>query len=58
MMAALSGATRGCQFLIEYGAVVTKAANNGWTPLHLASAGFAEVPELRGSTLGCRLAPR
>ena len=36
MMAALSGATRGCQFLIEYGAVVTKAANNGWTPLHFA----------------------
>ena len=24
MMAALSGATRGCQFLIEYGAVVTR----------------------------------
>ena len=36
MMAALSGATRGCQFLLEYGAVVTKAAQNGWTPLHFA----------------------
>ena len=27
MMAALSGATRGCQFLIERGAVVTKGRN-------------------------------